>query len=270
MQDDEQGAIISLAERRARAEAAAEAARRQAMQQARRDGAPPKPWVTYALIGINAAVWLVMVGFGVDLMQPDALTMVEWGASFGVWTAGGQWWRMLTAMFLHVGIMHLAFNLYFAWVIGRICEQVYGAAAYAVIYFGSGLLASLTSVFINPEAVSAGASGALFGVFGGFLGFTMRRRDVLPPEFVSSVRRNALILIGINVAIGLMVPAIDMSAHIGGLVAGLAMGYAITKLAERPVRSPREAKLLRVRAIGLTAAVTTAVLVAGAFAVAAR
>jgi rhomboid protease GluP len=227
----------------------------------------PKPWLTYTLIGLNVAVWLVMVGFGVDVANPDAQALLDWGGNLGILTSGGQWWRLLTATFIHAGILHLAFNLYFAWAIGRLCEQIFGAAAYAVIYFGSGLIGSLVSVAAQPAVVSVGASGALFGVFGGFLGFTIRRRDMLQPEFVKSVRRNALILIGINLVIGFAVPGIDIAAHIGGLVAGLGIGYAIATLAEKPVSSKQEARAVRVRAIGLTAAATTVVLLAGALGV---
>lgn len=267
---EDDGAIISLAQRRARAQQAeAEAARRQAMQQqTRADGDPlPKPWLTYVLIGLNAAVWLVMVGFGVDGFEPSAAALLAWGGNLGLQTANGEWWRLLTATFIHAGIMHLAFNLYFAWVIGRICEQIFGASAYALIYFGSGLLASLVSVAWQPAVVSVGASGALFGVFGAFLGFTIRRRDMLRPEFVSSVRRNALILIGINLVIGFAVPGIDVAAHVGGLVAGLGIGYLIAKLAEKPVSSRQQARAVRARAIGLTGLLTAALVLAGAFAV---
>jgi rhomboid protease GluP len=267
---DEQDPVISLAERRAQAQAAAaEAAREQAMQQTRRTDADsmPNPWLTWTLIGLNAAVWVVMVGFGVDVLEPKAEALINWGGNLGFLTSGGQWWRLLTATFIHAGILHLAFNLYFAWAIGRVCEQIFGAAAYALIYFGSGLIASLVSVAWQPGIVSVGASGALFGVFGAFLGFTIRRRGMLAPEFVNSVRRNALILIGINLVIGFAVPGIDVAAHIGGLVAGLGIGYAIAKLAEKPVSSKQEAQAVRVRAIGLTALATIVVLLAGALGV---
>src|SRR5690606_2943941 len=244
--------------------AAAEAARQQAR---RADGQPPpKPWVTWILIGLNAAVWLVMVGLGVDASEPSGEALLTWGANIGILTSSGQWWRLLTAMFLHAGIFHLAFNLYFAWVIGRTCEQVFGAAAYTLVYFGSGLIASMVSAAWQPASVSVGASGALFGVFGAFLGFTIRRRGMLPPEFVSSVRRNALILIGINLVIGFAIPGIDVAAHVGGLVAGLGIGYAIARLAEQPVSSRQQAKAVRVRAIGMTTLATAAILLAGALA----
>lgn len=267
MSDDND--VISLAEKRAQAQAAAaEAARERALRQTRREDGDPvkKPWVTWTVIGLNAAIWLVMVGLGVDAMKPSAEALLNWGGNLGFFTANGEWWRLLTAMFLHAGILHLAFNLYFAWVIGRVTEQVFGPTSYALIYLGSGLFASLISAGWRPESVSVGASGALFGVFGAFLGFTIRRRGMLPPEFVSSVRRNALILIGINLAIGFGVPGIDVAAHVGGLVAGLGIGYAIARLAEKPVRSEQEAKVVRVRAISLTSAATLAILLAGVLA----
>ena len=268
---DSDGRVISFAEAQAEAKARqAQAARAQARAQARRpSGEASKPWLTYAVIGLNAAVWLVMVGLGVDAFEPDGYTLLRWGGNLGIATIDGQWWRLLTATFLHAGILHLAFNLYFAWVIGRLCEQIYGPAAYALVYLGSGLFASLVSIAWQPMVVSVGASGALFGVFGAFLGFTIRRRDMLPPEFVSSVRRNALILIGINLALGLAVPGIDVAAHAGGLAGGLAIGYAIARLAEKPARTPEEARKIKVRAIGLVGAATAVILVAGCFAVAA-
>jgi hypothetical protein len=156
--------------------------------------------------------------------------------------------------------------MYFAWVIGRVTEQIFGTAAYAVVYFGSGLLASLVSALWQPIIPSVGASGALFGVFGAFLAFTVRRRSVLPEDFVRSVRRNALVLIGVNLAIGFVIPGIDVVAHIGGLVAGFGVGYLIAALAEKPVKTPREAKLVRVRAVAAASLATTLVLVGGALA----
>src|SRR5262245_27093497 len=115
------------------------------MQQTRRtDGdSMPNPWLTWTLIGLNAAIWVVMVGSGVDVVHPGdssperSFALFNWGGNFGVATAGGQWWRLLTSTFIHADILHLAFNLYFAWVIGRICERIFGAASYALIYFGS-------------------------------------------------------------------------------------------------------------------------------------
>jgi rhomboid protease GluP len=268
--DDESGAaVVSLAQRRAQAEAReAEAARQRAREQARASSNErAKPWVTYALIGLNALIWIAMVGTGVHAYEPAGKVLLDWGGNLGLLTSDGQWWRLLTAMFLHAGIIHLGFNLYFAWVVGRVCEQIFGSAAFVVVYFGSGLIASLVSSAWQPAVVSVGASGALFGVFGAFLAFTVRRRSMLPPEFVKSVLRNGLILIGVNLAIGIAVPGIDVVAHIGGLAAGFGIGYLIAALAEKPVKTAREAKLVRVRAIAAASLATALVLVGGALAI---
>ena len=257
--------IVSLAERRARRQTEdAEARRRQALAQAKVDPSElPPPRVTYVLLGLNLLVWLVMVGFGVDATDPVGMTLLDWGGNLGIRTSSGEWWRLLTAMFIHAGIWHLGFNLYFLWAVGRACEQIFGSLTYAVIYIASGLIASMVSVAWQPAIVSVGASGALFGVFGAFMGFTIRRRGTLPPEFVTMVWRNALILIGLNLAIAIAVPGIDVAAHIGGLLAGLGLGYAIARLAERPVATKAQAQALRVKATGAAAASALVVLIAG-------
>ena len=266
--EGEQGEVVSIAERRAAAEArAAAAAREQARNQAIDPNDLPKPWLTYTLLGLNIAVWLVMVGVGVNASSPTAAELIPWGANIGVLVVAGEPWRLVSAMFLHGGIMHLAFNLYFLWVIGRICEQIYSPGPYAVVYLGSGLLGGIVSIAWQPVAVSVGASGALFGVFGAFIGFTIRRRGSLPTAFVANVRRNALVLIGINLGISLIVPGIDIAAHIGGLLAGLGLGYLLTWLGERPVSTPAEAKSMRLRATLFTAALALALTAAGGYGV---
>lgn len=260
------GDVIPLAEGRAARERL-ERASQQASAQAPRKAAPlAKPWLTYTLMGLNIAVWVVMAAVGVDATQPDPAALIAWGGNLGLATSSGEWWRLLTATFLHAGILHLAFNVYFMWAVGRICEQVFGSLGYALVYFGSGLIASLVSVAWQPTVVSVGASGALFGVFGAFLGFTLRRREILPEPFVRSVRRNALVLIGINFAIALAVPNIDVAAHVGGLVGGFGIGWLITRLAERPTTSREQARRNRTRAVGLAAVATAATIVVGALA----
>jgi rhomboid protease GluP len=263
-EDDPDGAVVSLAQRRAQVEARdAEAARRRAREQARSaPGELFKPWVTHVVIGLNLLIWIAMVGSGVHAFEPEGTVLLDWGGNLGILIGQGQWWRLLTAMFLHAGFVHLGFNLYFAWVVGRVCEQIYGSAAYAVVYLGSGLIASLVSAAWQPAVVSVGASGALFGVFGAFLAFTVRRRSMLPPEFVRSVLRNGVILVGVNIAIGIAIPGIDVVAHIGGLVAGFGLGYLIAALAEKPVKTADEAKSVRMRAI-VAASLTSAVVVVG-------
>lgn len=256
---------ISFAEHRKQMQArAAEAARAQARAQTRADpNERPKPWLSWVLFGLNLAVWLVMVGTGVDAFKPTVAETIQWGANLGLLTLGGEWWRLLTAMFLHGGFVHLAFNLYFLWAVGRACEQIFGAAAYGVVYIGSGLIASLASAALNPLGASVGASGALFGIFGALLGFVLRRRSMLNQDFVRSIARNAGVLVLINVAISFAVPEIDIVGHIAGALAGFGLGYLISALAEVPVETPQQAKRVRLRAIGAAVLATVVVLGAG-------
>lgn len=263
---EKQATVISLAERRARAQAeAAEAERARARQQARRgDGqAPAQPWLTYALLGTNTAFWIVMVALGVDFYAPDDAALLRWGGNLGSVTASGEWWRLLSAMFVHGGIVHLAFDLLFMWLVGRDAERIFGPAAFALIYFGSGLVAGEVAIAVAPTSLRVGASGALFGVFAAFVAFTHRRRDVLPPEYVAGVRRNAAILVGISLLLGLLMPGFGLVALIAGLVVGLGIGYSITRLAERPVATSQEARALRLRTLGLTAGATILIVLAG-------
>jgi rhomboid protease GluP len=222
--------------------------------------------VSYALLGSYVLVWLAMVGAGVDPMTPDARTLLHWGGNLGVLTVRGQWWRLLTSTFLHAGLVHLAFNGYFLWAIGRVTERVFGPLAYGLLYFGSGLVASMVSMIWRMDVVSVGASGALFGIFGGFFALTLRRRDRLPAEFVRSVRRNAVYLIGINLVIGLSVAGVDLAAHVGGLVSGFAIGFLLAVLVEGPVHSEAERRRRHLRAVLIVGSIVAALLIATAYA----
>ncbi|MFV8752403.1 rhomboid family intramembrane serine protease [Nannocystaceae bacterium ST9] len=228
---------------------------------------PSRPWLCWSLLVLNVLVWLAMVVAGVDPIHPNAERLLAWGGNLGLVTIQGQWWRLLSAMFLHAGLLHLGFNGYFLWAVGRVTEQVFGPAAFALIYLGSGLIASTVSLLWQPDVVSVGASGALFGVFGAFLGFTLRRREVLPAAFVKQVYRNAAFLIGINLVIGLGVEGIDLAAHLGGLIAGVGIGWLLAKLAERAPRDAEDRQAIRRRAIGLTTLATAGVLAIGVLAV---
>jgi membrane associated rhomboid family serine protease len=263
--DESEGAVVSLAQRRAQVKARQAAAERQQAREQTRvaPGEMPKPWVTYVLFGLNLLLWIVMVGAGVDAYKPGNAAMVAWGANFGPLVSDGQWWRLLTAMFVHGDIFHLGFNLYFLWSVGRMCEQIFGRAAYTAVYLASGLLANLVAVVWQPDVISCGASAALFGVFGAFLAFALRRRNMLPEEFVRAVRFNAVLLIGMNLVIGLVVPEISIIAHVAGLLAGFGLGYLILVLAEKPVNTPREANALRMRAVAIASLSSVLVLVVG-------
>ena len=93
----------------------------------------PTPWLTYGIIGANAAVFLAMLAAGVPLLEPDVKTLMAWGANLGSATTSGQWWRLFTCMFLHIGFLHILFNMFVLWDIGRFTERLLGPAGLAVV-----------------------------------------------------------------------------------------------------------------------------------------
>jgi rhomboid protease GluP len=181
-----------------------------------------QPRVTYILLGINVLVWLAMTVVG-GSTNTDVL--IRFGAKANVLVADGQVWRLLTSMFLHVGLMHLLFNSYALFVFGMEVERLYGSARFLVIYLLAGLWGSLASFAFGPD-LSAGASGAIFGLLGTMLAFFRRHRET----FGDWGRQRLLSLWGVavfNLVLGFTVPGIDNLAHLGGLLSGVALGWLL-------------------------------------------
>lgn len=186
--------------------------------------------VTAALIAANVLVFAAMVSRGVSFTQPTPQNALDWGADYGPATIGAhQWWRLLTACFVHYGIIHIAFNMYVLYQIGPFVQITFGRARYLVIYFVAGLSGSIVSLTIHPQVVGAGASGAIFGLYGAVFGFLLRERRTLNPAVMKSIRNSAGIFILYNLAFGAMNRTTDVSAHIGGLVAGFLAGVALAR-----------------------------------------
>jgi rhomboid protease GluP len=189
----------------------------------------PKIAVTPILLGLNVAIFGLMLVGGVHPMTPEIDSLVRWGANYGPKTTNGEWWRMFTAMFLHIGVLHLLFNMLALWTVGGFMERVLGASGFIVLYLLSGLLGSVTSVAWNPFVVSAGASGAIFGLFGGLLGFLVRHRDAMSHPFLAALRTNTLAFLGYNLLFGFIQEGIDMAAHLGGLAGGFLCGLVLAQ-----------------------------------------
>jgi rhomboid protease GluP len=191
----------------------------------------PSPYtVTYALIAVNALVFLGMVASGVSFTSPRPIDVYRWGGDFGSATVGAnQWWRLFTSTFVHYGIIHIGFNMYVLYRIGPFIEQVFGRARYLLIYFIAGLAGSLVSVWVHPNSVGAGASGAIFGLYGAVFGFLLTHRRTLDPAATSSIAKSAGIFVLYNVVLGSMSGTTDLSAHIGGLVAGFLAGLLLVR-----------------------------------------
>jgi rhomboid protease GluP len=185
----------------------------------------PTSVVTLTLIAINVLVYVVMVVKGVSATSPTLEDMVRWGANFGPLTLnGGQWWRLFTACFLHFGIVHIGFNMYVLYQVGMTTELLYGRAKYLLIYFLAGVIGNIVSLYVHPLSVGAGASGAIFGVYGAFLGFLLIRRSVISKLAMAQMVRSAAIFLGINLVYGLASQTTDLSAHLAGLVTGFLLG----------------------------------------------
>jgi rhomboid protease GluP len=169
----------------------------------------------------------LMLAWGVDPMQPSIESLIQWGANYGPRTTQGEWWRMFTCMFVHIGVLHLLFNMIALWNVGGFMERVLGPTGFLVLYLLAGLLGSMASVAWNPFAVSAGASGAIFGLYGGLLAFLVRHRDRQQYAFLAALRTNTLAFLGYNVVFGFIIPGIDMAAHLGGLAGGFVCGFVL-------------------------------------------
>ena len=200
----------------------------------------PAPWmrqqsssmaVTQAIFGINVAVFVAMTLAGVSPMEPTNAQLVHWGANFGPYTVAGQWWRLLTCVFVHIGIVHIALNMWCLWSLGRIAEAVYDHWTFGAVYLITGVSASVASLAWNLDRVSAGASGAIFGIAGALIASFYLGEFSLPKAAVSGLLRSVVTFAGYNLVIGAMLGITDNAAHVGGLVSGLLLGALIAKVA---------------------------------------
>ncbi|MBW3541874.1 MAG: rhomboid family intramembrane serine protease [Planctomycetes bacterium] len=202
-------------------------------------GLTPRVYVTYVMIAVNVAVFGLMVASGVHYLHPQPGRLLEWGANLSTATLGGEWWRLATSAFLHVGLLHLGINMWALWNIGPLMERFVGNVGFLVLYIVSGLAGGLASLTFNPGVISAGASGAIFGVLGAIVGFVLLRRDSIPGVIFRSLLHNGVIVIAINVVIGMTVPQIDNAAHMGGLAAGFACGVVLSRPLDPSLKSRR-------------------------------
>jgi rhomboid protease GluP len=183
--------------------------------------AMPRPWVSYALLGINAIVFLLMIATGVSAIDPTTPELLAWGADFGPWTVGGEWWRLVSNAFVHIGVLHLLLNMWCLQGAGPLAERLLGHGVFAVVYVFSGILGSLVSIAWNPTWVSAGASGAVFGTYGALFVCSLKLRRNFPTDVFEPIRNSALVFVLYNIHYGLRTSNIDHAAHVGGLSAGL-------------------------------------------------
>lgn len=188
-------------------------------------------YITPILIDLNILIFILMVISGVNIMLPDNESLLNWGANFRPMTLDGQLWRLLTNCFLHIGIFHLIMNMYALLYIGILLEPLLGKTRFISAYLLTGITASIASLWWNDLTISAGASGAIFGMYGVFLA-------LLTTNFIEKSTRKTLltsiaVFVGYNLIYG-MKGDIDNAAHIGGLLSGIVIGYAFIPSLKKP------------------------------------
>jgi len=192
--------------------------------------------VTQAIFGINVAVFVAMsLAVGVTVLGSQAWLQlsVRLGANYGPYTLSGQWWRLLACVFIHGGLLHIAFNMWCLWNLGRLAESVYGHWTFAAVYLIAGLGASFASLIwhdSNPVP-SVGASGAIFGIAGALIASFYLGEFSLPRAAISGMLRSVTTFVAYNLFFGAVVAGIDNAAHVGGLLMGLLLGALIAKFA---------------------------------------
>lgn len=172
--------------------------------------------ITNILVGINVLMYLITVLVSKNLLDIDSLTLLSFGAKLNVLIDRGQVWRFLTCAFLHGGFFHIAFNMYALKIIGAEAEYAFGKVKYIIIYLISAIGASIFSYVFNPDSISVGASGAIFGLFGAMIIFGIKNKDKIGKGYIINLAQVVII----NIIIGITLSNIDNSAHLGGLIFG--------------------------------------------------
>ncbi|MBM7569667.1 rhomboid family intramembrane serine protease [Aquibacillus albus] len=170
------------------------------------------PFFTFFLIIINVFMFFLLEGAG---GSTSTNTLIEYGAKYNPAILDGEWWRIISSMFLHIGALHLIMNMIALHFLGSVVENIYGNFRFLVIYFLAGIMGGLSSFALNPH-IAAGASGAIFGLFGALLFFGINYKKI----FFQTMGWNVIVVICINIVFGFSVPQIDNGAHIGGLIGG--------------------------------------------------
>ena len=185
---------------------------------------------TMILIGINVLVYVVTAAQGGGINLPGGELFSKWALQ-GAAVSDGDWWRLVTAMFLHGSILHLGFNMLALYWLGTIIEQALGTPRFLLVYVVSGLAGSAGALWFSSKfAVTVGAAGAIFGLIGALL--------ILEYLSTGSLMGQAMVLILVNLALTFAVPGISIGGHVGGLAGGIVATYGLMRF-----RMPRERTL---------------------------
>lgn len=178
---------------------------------------------TLVLIGVNVVVFLALLTQGVGVSGRDGSLIAD-GGLFGPAVADGEWWRLISSAFLHAGIIHLAFNMYVLWLLGgQMLEPRIGTDRFLAIYFSAVLWGSAGALLLSPDALTVGASGGVFGLFGAILVLQFQQGQSIGEVIQGPIG----IFLLLNLAITFVVPGISIGGHIGGLIGGAAAAWVL-------------------------------------------
>jgi membrane associated rhomboid family serine protease len=173
--------------------------------------------VTKSLIAANVIIYLITASQGAGINSPGGSLFAKW-ALFGPLVGHGDWWRLITAAFLHASVLHIGLNMYVLWIIGGPVEEYLGRGRFLALYFVSGLAGSAGALVVTPLAVTVGASGAIFGILGALL--------IIEWQTTGRLAGNAMTWIVINLALSFVISNISIGGHVGGLIGGILVTLA--------------------------------------------
>ena len=202
----------------------------------------PTPWALYAVMAVNVAVWVLNLFDGMSPTQPTSAELFAWGANSATAVVrDGAYWRLLSATALHGGALHLGLNMFALWDAGRRVCRWFGNGQFLLIYLAAGLAGSALSLhFSSQQAVSVGASGAVFGVLGALLVGVYQHRASVPKAMATQLLTSQGVFVLIMLGQGFARPGIDNAAHVGGLVMGAVLAWLLVELIdERATRGLR-------------------------------
>jgi membrane associated rhomboid family serine protease len=179
--------------------------------------------LTKILVGVNVAVFVLMTLTGVSFLSPTSAQLLKWGANWGPLSLGTQPWRIFTSNYVHIGIIHIGFNMWCLLNLGVLAQRIFDRWTYLLVYTATGIAGSIASLWWHPTVVGAGASGAIFGLAGALIAALYLGKLPIPKEAIRATMKSLLMFAAYNLFFGLT-QGIDNAAHIGGLVSGLALG----------------------------------------------
>jgi membrane associated rhomboid family serine protease len=199
----------------------------------RRAYAGGEPILTYTLIGVNVLAFIAEIATGSSVSGSigGANSVLGKAALSGPAVANGDYWRIITSGFMHYSFFHLLFNMYALYILGQLLEPVIGSLRFGLIYFVSLLCGSVGALIVTPNALTAGASGAVFGLMGAAF-VVLRHRGVNP------LQSGLGVWLFLNLAITFTVSNISIGGHIGGLIGGIVAAFVLVEMPER-MRLPR-------------------------------